>query len=99
MKLLNDESDDEAYDKKLAQRVDEDDWVPVLDPNSQIAKKKCDLAIISFVRTFLDIKTNRGLKEYVGKNLGRSSIDMGFGLHCGWAIEGAIGSDHKIDAR
>ena len=23
---------------------------------------------------------------------------MGFGLHCGWAIEGAIGSDLKIDA-
>jgi class 3 adenylate cyclase len=23
---------------------------------------------------------------------------MGFGLHLGWAIEGAIGSDFKIDA-
>ena len=23
---------------------------------------------------------------------------MGFGLHCGWAIEGAIGSKFKIDA-
>ena len=23
---------------------------------------------------------------------------MGFGLHCGWAIEGAVGSDLKIDA-
>jgi len=23
---------------------------------------------------------------------------MGFGLHCGWGIEGAIGSDFKIDA-
>jgi len=23
---------------------------------------------------------------------------MGFGLHYGWAIEGAIGSDFKIDA-
>ena len=23
---------------------------------------------------------------------------MGFGLHIGWAIEGAIGSEHKIDA-
>jgi class 3 adenylate cyclase len=25
-------------------------------------------------------------------------ISMGYGLHCGWAIEGAIGSDLKIDA-
>lgn len=23
---------------------------------------------------------------------------MNFGLHIGWAIEGAIGSNHKIDA-
>ena len=25
-------------------------------------------------------------------------VKMGFGLHLGWAIEGAIGSDYKIDA-
>jgi class 3 adenylate cyclase len=25
-------------------------------------------------------------------------VAMGFGLHCGWAIEGAIGSEYKIDA-
>ena len=25
-------------------------------------------------------------------------VKMGFGLHFGWAIEGAIGSEHKIDA-
>jgi class 3 adenylate cyclase len=25
------------------------------------------------------------------------SVKMGFGLHVGWAIEGAIGSDFKID--
>jgi len=26
------------------------------------------------------------------------SVKMGFGLHNGWAIEGAIGSNYKIDA-
>ncbi len=26
------------------------------------------------------------------------SVKMGFGLHLGWAIEGAIGSAYKIDA-
>lgn len=26
------------------------------------------------------------------------SVRMGFGLHVGWAIEGAIGSEYKIDA-
>lgn len=26
------------------------------------------------------------------------NVKMGFGLHSGWAIEGAIGSEFKIDA-
>ena len=25
-------------------------------------------------------------------------VRMGFGIHAGWAIEGAIGSEYKIDA-
>ena len=25
-------------------------------------------------------------------------VKMGFGLHVGWAIEGAIGSEYKVDA-
>lgn len=37
----------------------------------------------------------RTLKE---SETSKYEIDMGFGLHVGWAIEGAIGSIHKIDA-
>ena len=29
---------------------------------------------------------------------GPRGVRLGWGLHAGWAIEGAIGSDHKIDA-
>mmetsp|Transcript_21886 Transcript_21886/g.41183 ORF Transcript_21886/g.41183 Transcript_21886/m.41183 type:complete len:837 (+) Transcript_21886:285-2795(+) len=29
---------------------------------------------------------------------GNFEVEMGFGLHIGWAIEGAIGSNYKIDA-
>ena len=29
---------------------------------------------------------------------GKWQVTLGFGLHCGWAIEGAIGSEYKIDA-
>jgi len=32
------------------------------------------------------------------KRLPRYRVRMGFGLHSGWAIEGAIGSEFKIDA-
>lgn len=29
---------------------------------------------------------------------GKYKVKMGFGMHSGWAIEGAIGSEFKIDA-
>ena len=34
----------------------------------------------------------------MNERLPNYSVKMGFGLHFGWAIEGAIGSDFKIDA-
>ena len=30
--------------------------------------------------------------------MGKYEVQLGFGLHLGWAIEGAIGSHFKIDA-
>jgi class 3 adenylate cyclase len=39
-------------------------------------------------------KAHPGLNE----RLPNYSVKMGFGLHLGWAIEGAIGSTYKIDA-
>ena len=41
-------------------------------------------------------KKNRKLVEFYGD--GKFEVKMGFGLHIGWAIEGAIGSNYKIDA-
>ena len=35
-----------------------------------------------------------GIQERFGPNF---RVNMGFGLHCGWCIEGAIGSRYKID--
>jgi len=32
------------------------------------------------------------------KRLPNYQVKMGFGLHIGWGIEGAIGSEFKIDA-
>lgn len=37
---------------------------------------------------------HKGLNE----RMPNYSVKMGFGLHVGWAIEGAIGSFYKIDA-
>lgn len=97
-KFLNDEEDGEDGEE-IKNIIDEDDWVPVLNPRSLIAKRKCDLALMSFVKIFLTIQTDMSLKNYCQTHLNNIKVDMGFGLHCGWSIEGAIGSEHKIDAR
>ena len=36
--------------------------------------------------------------ELLLQKLPNYKVEMGFGLHIGWAIEGAIGSEFKIDA-
>lgn len=44
---------------------------------------------------FAPFKKNEKLCGYYGKDF---QVQMGFGMHIGWAIEGAIGSQYKIDA-
>ena len=62
-----------------------------------------DCALLAFLsiikkinknRTILSYRNNAALQEKLGKNF---KVQMGFGLHLGWGIEGAIGSYYKID--
>jgi hypothetical protein len=62
-----------------------------------------DLALFSFLKIIakinkfshiLDYRNNQALNE----RMPGYKVKMGFGLHFGWAIEGAIGSMFKIDA-
>merc|ERR1719230_952257 len=55
-----------------------------------------DHALMSCVETIQDVADNDEIKEFDSK-VGRPTV-MGFGLHYGWAIEGAVGSDKKVDA-
>lgn len=62
-----------------------------------------DAALASFIIIQSALKRSAKLQEYSGREdlnarLPGFSVRMGFGLHVGWAIEGAIGSTHKIDA-
>ena len=61
--------------------------------------RKCDLAIIAFIRSLVRIQTNQKLANYCMKKNVNFPLDARFGMHCGWAIEGAIGSFSKIDTR
>merc|ERR1719265_1868272 len=72
-------------------------------------RKVSDMSIMSFVQVVSAINRSAVLKEYRENPAllarlrhchpaGGYRVQMGFGLHYGWAIEGAIGSEFKIDA-
>lgn len=70
--------------------------------NSRVAQL-ADMSIISFLKIIAEIRKSHRLAKY-SKNaqilakLPNYKVQLGFGLNVGWAIEGAIGSDFKIDA-
>lgn len=62
-----------------------------------------DMSVISFLKILAMIKRSRKLIKYkenkqLQERIPNYEVKMGFGLHVGWAIEGAIGSVYKIDA-
>ena len=82
-----------------------------VDENGQIkaiakfrTKLITDLSILSFIKIISEISKSKVLSKYrenkmLSDRLGSDyRVRMGFGLHLGWAIEGAIGSKYKIDA-
>jgi len=71
--------------------------------NTRIIRNLADFSLMSFLKIFAKIQKDRGLMEYrknqeLCDRLPNYRVKMGFGLHVGWAIEGAIGSHFKIDA-
>jgi len=62
-----------------------------------------DKALISFLRIIVDIEGSEDVRRYathprIQAAMEGFRVQLGFGLHCGWAIEGPIGSRYKIDA-
>lgn len=61
------------------------------------------MSVIAFLKIIAMSRHSRKLFKYrsnpgLNKRMPNYSVKMGFGLHQGWAIEGAIGSFYKIDA-
>lgn len=61
------------------------------------------MAIMSFVLILAGIHKSKLCDSYrdnpeLNKRIPNYRVSLGFGLHIGWAIEGAIGSTFKIDA-
>ncbi|CAD8159659.1 unnamed protein product [Paramecium pentaurelia] len=62
-----------------------------------------DCSLFSFMKIFAKINREPKILEYrkdtrLTQRLPGYKVKMGFGLHIGWGIEGAIGSEFKIDA-
>jgi len=62
----------------------------------------CDMSLISFLKIISSTKRSRKMRKYsshaaLNKRMPGYEVVMGFGLHQGWAIEGALGSFYKID--
>jgi class 3 adenylate cyclase len=81
----------------------------IADGEDGIIQQEVDNALMSFLKcTILLEKENNNRRSTLGKYQAYTSIQhrfpegfrvrMGYGLHIGWAIEGAIGSRYKIDA-
>ena len=62
-----------------------------------------DMALISFLSIIMTVQKSKKLNEYrkhkaLNERMKNYSVKLGFGLHLGYSIEGAIGSMFKIDA-
>ena len=62
-----------------------------------------DEALWSFLKIRQALTSDPKIQEVAGnpklqKKLPGYTVRMGYGLHLGWGIEGAIGSSHKVDA-
>jgi len=61
-------------------------------------------ALLGFLKVLVALKRDKKLQSLCadprlqGENGEPFELHMRFGLHAGWAIEGAVGSRHKVDA-
>jgi class 3 adenylate cyclase len=70
--------------------------------NNQAAKL-ADMSMVAFAHIFSAVNTSRTLAEYrlhpgLQFRIAKFRVTIALGLHCGWAIEGAVGTEFKIDA-
>ena len=63
-----------------------------------------DQALIGYLKIIAELNRSKGILAYrkeprlTQSGAQEFKVRMGFGLHAGWAIEGAVGSIYKVDA-
>jgi len=72
--------------------------------DDMLISRFADMALLALVRMFGGVHRSTVLSSYRGhpglqQRLGKFfRVSLSFGLHYGWAIEGAVGTEFKIDA-
>jgi hypothetical protein len=70
--------------------------------NAGLGSISADKALLSIIKIYCEIRRSEGVTEILdsplAKEIGLAEVDMGYSLHAGWAIEGPVGSDYKVDA-
>jgi class 3 adenylate cyclase len=87
--------------EKFVERNDKDELV--LKQKCRQVNQLVDMALISFLKILIRVHKSYKLSYYrkheaLNLRMTNYSVKMGFGLHLGYSIEGAIGSMFKIDA-
>ena len=102
--MSEDEEDEEDEELELS-LMQEGDYEEMLDVNrkSKMVNNIADQALFSFLKIVARLRKSSSIRDYnndpdLNEQLPGYSVQMGFGLHYGWAIEGTIGSEYKIDA-
>ncbi len=74
-----------------------------IDPTNPMVAITADSACLSFLRIIMKINKSLNILNYsnneeIIKRIPNFKLNMGFGIHIGYGIEGAVGSTYKIDA-
>ncbi|OMJ77735.1 hypothetical protein SteCoe_22604 [Stentor coeruleus] len=80
-----------------------EDEIVIRNPSSKRAFYVPDLALFSFMKILAKVHKDPNILKYrtfqkLLQRMPNYEVKMGFGMHMGWAIEGAIGSQFKVDA-
>jgi Adenylate and Guanylate cyclase catalytic domain len=62
-----------------------------------------DRALLGFLKSFAGLHRDQQLQDWqkdfrLGAGVGSFTINVVYGMDAGWAVEGAVGSEYKIDA-
>jgi class 3 adenylate cyclase len=62
-----------------------------------------DRALLGFLKSFAGLNRDDALQEWrkdfrLGAGVGAFKVSVMYGMDAGWAVEGAVGSEYKIDA-